>query len=98
METGQEVVYTEVGEERGQEAQDGDDGGAASLPAHDDARVQVEGEHEPGDEAPDLLGVPAPVSAPGFVGPHHAEDQAAQREQGEADGHAAVADGIELFR
>src|SRR5512141_665460 len=75
MQPREEIIDAEIGEERGQEAADGDPGRPLAFPANDDARVEIESEDEPGDQAPDLLGVPGPIAAPGPVGPEHAEDE-----------------------
>ena len=52
---------------------------------------------KPGDQAPDLLRVPAPVGAPGLIGPDHAEDESAQGEKREPHGNGAIADGVQTF-
>src|SRR6266487_4795227 len=56
-------------EQHGGEADQAQPGGAAAPPAGGGARVQVGGEDRPDDERPGLLGVPAPVPAPGGLRP-----------------------------
>src|SRR4029453_8986657 len=56
-------------EQQGGQADDRQPGGAAAPPAGGGAGMEVGGEHRPGDERPGLLGIPAPVAAPGGLGP-----------------------------
>ncbi len=71
----------------------------AAVPALDARRgpgVQVAGVDHPGDERPDLLRVPAPVPAPGRLGPDRARRSRAnvpdrERERVQAEGRAAPA-------
>lgn len=69
-------VHAEVGEHDGGKADDGEDGCFFAAPAADESHVDKGGVDEPGDEGPGLLGVPAPVAAPGGVGPYRAGDDA----------------------
>src|SRR4030042_1735346 len=94
VQSGQKIIDPEISEERGQKAEDRDQGRTAPLPTHDNSSVEVEGEDEPGDERPDLLRVPAPVGAPGLVSPDHSEDEPSQREEGKAHGDRPVAHGV----
>src|SRR5690606_21053120 len=77
------VVVEQPAGEGGQ----GQVGGLAALPAGGGAGVQVAGVGDPGDEGPGLLGVPAPVAAPGVTGPDGARDdrERPQREHGRVD-------------
>ena len=61
----------------------GDERGAAALPAGRGPGVQVGRVDDPGDERPGLLGVPAPVAAPRVLGPDRAGDdrEGPQRER-----------------
>ena len=58
------------------EAEHGDPGRGGALHARRGPGVQVAGVDHPGDERPDLLRVPAPVPAPGRLGPDRARDDA----------------------
>src|SRR4029453_12946342 len=72
-------------EQQGGQADDGQPGGAAATPAGGGAGVEVGREDRPADEGPGLLGVPAPVAAPGRLGPDGAGDDG-EGPDGEAEG------------
>ena len=97
METSQQIVHTEIGKERGHEADDGHISRAPAFPAHDDSGMEIKGKDKPGDQAPSFFWVPAPIASPGLVSPDHAEDNSSQGEKRKADGDRAVADRIEPF-
>eukprot|EP01135_Chromosphaera_perkinsii_P009797 Nk52_evm1s1896 gene=Nk52_evmTU1s1896 len=59
----------------GHETGQGQPSSAGAAEASGGAGVQVGGVDYPDDEGPHLLGVPAPVAAPGFPGPDRPEDQ-----------------------
>src|SRR3990170_2554560 len=80
-----------VGEEGRAEPQDEEGGAALAPPAAQDACVQVGSVQEQGHERGGLLGIPAPVGAPGDVSPQRAEDND-QRHHGEAHHDRLVAD------
>src|ERR1700722_3074576 len=74
-------------EQQAAEADQLDEGGAPAAPAASSAGVQVAGVDDPGDERPGLLGVPAPVPAPGVVSPDGAGDDPERPDrEGEQDG------------
>src|SRR5215831_14298167 len=68
-----EVDADQVEHEAG-ESDELDVGRLAAPPAGRGPGVQVPGVHHPGDERPRLLGVPAPVPAPGLVRPDRPGD------------------------
>ena len=76
VQAGDDDVHHEEVERHRAEAEQVDVGGAAALPAGGRPGVQVRGVDDPGDEGPGLLRVPAPVPAPGRLGPDRAEDDA----------------------
>ena len=67
-----EIVYAEIGKQNRQEAQYGQPGYALTVPAPHHPGVEKQGVYEPCDKGPCLFGVPAPVAAPGGIGPHGA--------------------------
>ena len=58
--------------------------------------MQVSGIHQPADQSPGLLRVPAPPAPPGLVGPDRATDDA-NGEQQKTDGDGSVAQAVELL-
>src|SRR3990170_4745458 len=89
-----EEQVAEVSEQRRAEPQDEEGGAALAPPAAQDACVQVGSVQEQGHERGGLLGIPAPVGAPGDVSPHRAEDDD-HRHHGEAHHDRLVADLIQ---
>ena len=82
-----EEVHAEVVDQEAGEPDQPERGRLASSPAGGRAGVQVAGVDDPGDEGPGLLGVPAPVAAPGVLGPDRAGDdgEGPQREDERVD-------------
>ena len=84
VKSGKQVVDPEVSENDRDEADNGQDGRALSPPVPGDPGMEKNGVHEPGDQRPGLLRVPAPVGTPGVIGPcrpgHNSDGQ-----EGEAD-------------
>src|SRR5690554_4492982 len=78
--TGQVVVDPQVGhDDRGNADHGGTVEGQLSPHTGNEAYVQHKGVNNDGDERPGFFGVPAPVAAPGLVGPYAAQKG--------ADGH-----------
>src|SRR5438445_13847188 len=69
MQPRQQIAYTEIGEYYKKKRDYGEVRRASAAPAVGDPRMQETGVGQPGDQRPDLLGIPAPVTAPRFVGP-----------------------------
>ncbi|CAM5231808.1 hypothetical protein SVIOM342S_05753 [Streptomyces violaceorubidus] len=92
---GDEDVDAVVVEQPAAEGDQGQVGGLAALPARGGAGVQVAGVGDPGDEGPGLLGVPAPVAAPGVARPDGARDhrEGPQREDGRVDAVGELVEG-----
>src|SRR5918994_3115953 len=76
------------------QAELGQPGGATATPAGGGPGVEVGGEHRPADERPGLLGVPAPVAAPGRLGPDGPGDDG-EGPDGEAEGGRPVGQLVE---
>src|SRR6516225_8524625 len=74
VQAGEPDVDAEVVEDEARQPGQRDEGGPAALPARGGPGVQVGREDQPGHEGPGLLGVPAPVRAPGVLGPDRAGD------------------------
>src|SRR5580704_3514250 len=74
VQAGHPEVDADHVEQQAAEADQLDEGGASAAPSAGGAGVEVAGVDDPGDERPGLLGVPAPVPAPGVVGPDGAGD------------------------
>src|SRR5207244_2946753 len=68
--------------------------GLAAPPASGGAGVQVAGVHDPGDERPGLLGIPAPVPAPGLVRPDRPGDDR-ERPDREREDHGPVGEPVQ---
>src|SRR5680860_1619725 len=79
-----EEEVAEVGEERRREDDHQQQRRSPPSPAAGGTGVEVGAADDPGDERGGLLGVPAPVPAPGDVGPDGAEDDR-QGQEREAD-------------
>jgi RNA polymerase sigma-70 factor (ECF subfamily) len=62
-------VHDEVVDDDAGEGEQRDHRGTTATPARGEASVQVAGVHQPDDERPGLLRIPAPVAAPGRLGP-----------------------------
>mmetsp|Transcript_24058 Transcript_24058/g.71601 ORF Transcript_24058/g.71601 Transcript_24058/m.71601 type:complete len:424 (-) Transcript_24058:246-1517(-) len=89
VEADAQEVHADVAEPNDEEAEGADLRTVAGVPAQLQAHVEVGGVDEPADQGPGLLGVPAPVVAPGLVRPHRAGDDA-DREEAEAQEQRAV--------
>src|SRR5262245_36304240 len=74
VEAAKEVIPKESEDDR---AKDGhqEPCGARAVPAALRTGMEVDGSDEPGQERRRLLGIPAPVGAPRFVGPYGAENE-----------------------
>ena len=83
---GREVVDPDEVEPQRRHADQRQVRGVAAPPARGRAGVQVGGVHDPGDEGPDLLGVPVPVRRPGLVRPDRPGDQHRERPHREREG------------
>lgn len=68
MQSGQ-IIDAEIGEQDGSEADDRHDRHALSPPAPDEAGMKHDGVNDPGNQGPRFLWIPAPVGAPGEMGP-----------------------------
>src|SRR5450631_432229 len=90
----QEQVDAQVAEDGGGKADDRKPGGTLADPAAGEAGMQEGGIYEPDDQRPGLFRVPAPVGAPGVVGPGGAGDDT-QGQQGEADHDGPVVEVIQ---
>jgi hypothetical protein len=91
-----EVVDPHEVEPQRRDPHDRQPGGLPAPPAGGGAGVQVGGVHDPGDEGPDLLRVPAPVAAPRLVGPDRAGDQHRERPHREREGVQPVGQPVEV--
>ena len=59
--------------------------------------MQIRRKHQPGDQSPGFLGIPAPVRSPRFVGPD-APGNNSDRQQREAQTNNPIANVIERIR
>src|SRR3990172_9390685 len=93
VETSEEQVAV-VSEESCAEANDEQAGAPGAPPAAEDTGVQVAAIDQPCDQGRGLLGVPAPVAAPGDVRPDGAEDDCEEHRR-KSDHHGLVPQFIE---
>ena len=86
MQPGQKKAHAEIGKQDRAKARHCQPGDGAPLPALDQPGMQEGSIDEPGDEGGRLLGVPAPVMAPGGLGPHRPGENAQGQEDKADDG------------
>ena len=97
MESGQHQVDPEIRKDHREKPHSGDDRHLRPLPSAYVTSMKVDGIHEPGDERPRFLRVPAPVSAPRAVRPDRSGDDAAGQKR-PADGDHTIGHVIELIQ
>ena len=69
---------------------------ATSLPAATQAGVQIGRVNQPADQSPGLLGIPTPVTSPGFIGPNRTTHDADGEHQ-KTNRDRAIAQAVDLF-
>ena len=84
-----EGVHAREGEEHHRHRDHEIPGHEGSLPPAAKPQMQVHRVDDPGDERPDLLGVPGPEGGPGLLGPDRAREDDNGEKQ-EAEGHHTV--------
>jgi len=95
VEPGKKEIDPQECKEHGSKTYNRKDSGPSPLPPNSHPSVENGGVDEPGDEGPCLLGIPAPVGAPGILGPDSAGDDA-QSEEGKAQGEESVVEVVQL--
>lgn len=81
------IIHAEIGEHHGEEAENGEKGDPSALPAAHRAQVEQCGINQPGDQGPGLFGIPAPVAAPGGIGPDRTGDDTGGQPEKTEDDH-----------
>ena len=97
MQTDAKQIHPDVADRDHHQTHHGNKGRTAPLPATAETGVQISRIHQPADQCPGLFRIPAPVAAPGFVGPHSSADDANSEHQ-EANGDGAVTETVQLLR
>lgn len=78
MKPGEEKIDAKIGEQHCKQAHYRQPGYASATPVAGEPGVQNQGIEKPGDDRPGFLGIPAPVGAPGLVGPDSPADDASR--------------------
>ena len=96
MQTNAQQIDADVANSDHHKANYSHQSGSSALPTATETGVQIGGIDQPADQGPGFLGIPAPVAAPGFIGPNRTTHDA-HREHQEPNRDRAITEAVELF-
>ena len=95
VQTTEEKVDAEIGEEDANEPDDGQPGHAVAVPPFNSTGMEESGIDKPGNQRPCLLGIPAPISAPRQICPDGSRDDP-QRQPEKSEEYHLIVELVEL--
>ena len=96
MQTNAQQIHPDVTNSDHHKANHSHKSWASALPTATEAGVQISGIHQPADQGPGFLGIPAPVAAPGFIRPNSTTHDAHRKHQ-EPNRDRAITEAVELL-